>query len=72
METAEENYKRNNWEYSEYDNDYYETVESYYVAPGEKETISEDSLNDAIESEKIVEINGKYYEVSATETIFES
>ena len=72
METAEENYKRDNWEYSEYDNDYYETVESYYVAPGKKSTISEDSLNDAIESGEIVEINGKYYEVSAIETIFES
>ena len=72
METAEDAYKRDNWEYSEYDNDYYETVGSYYVAPGEKSTISEDSLNDAIESGEIVEINGKYYEVSAIESIFES
>ena len=72
METDEDAYKRDNWEYSEYDEEYYETVESYYVAPGKKSTISEDSLDDAIERVEIVEINGKYYEVSAIETIFEA
>lgn len=43
-DAAEQEYKEKNWEYSEYDDDYYESVETFINDDGDEETICSRSL----------------------------
>ena len=66
---SEQSYKEDNWEYSDYDDEYFETVKTFYRAiEVNKEyvetTISEDSLEELISAGDVEEIDGEYYEVS--------
>lgn len=69
LNRAEQTWKEDNWEYSEYDDEYFESVETFYRAiPSCKNyvetTISEDSLRELIDDGDVVERDGEYYEVS--------
>lgn len=69
LKLAEQRYKEDNWEYSEYDDEYVEDVKAFYRAiPSTKTyvatTIKEESLDELIESGDVVERDGDYYEVS--------
>jgi hypothetical protein len=69
LKLAEQRYKEDNWEYSEYDDEYVEDVKVFYRAiPNAKTyvetTIKEESLDELIESGDVVERDGDYYEVS--------
>jgi hypothetical protein len=69
LDRAEQCYKENNWEYSEYDDEYFENVKTFYRAIESckeyiETTISEDSLDELISDNDVVECNGEYYEVS--------
>lgn len=66
---AEQSYKEDNWEYSDYDDEYFESVKTFYRAiEGNKTyvetTISEDSLEELISAGDVEERDGEYYEVS--------
>lgn len=65
LEDAEQKYKERYYEWSEFDSDYFEDVENYYVWNGddyEESTISKGSLDGLIERGLIVEIDGEYYD----------
>jgi hypothetical protein len=69
MAQAEQDYKENNWEYSEYDDEYVEEAKVFYRAITSTKTyvettIKEESLDELIESGEVVECDGYYYEVS--------
>lgn len=69
LQEAEKDWKADNWEYSEYDDEYFEDVKTFYRAiENRKEyieiTISEDSLDELISDNDVVERDGEYYEVS--------
>lgn len=66
---AEQAYKEENWEYSEYDDEYLESVETFYRAIESSKsyvetTISEESLQELIDAGDVVERDGYYFEVS--------
>lgn len=61
-ESAEQEYKESNWEYSEYDDEYFESVETFYNLEGDvyvERTISPESLEDL--GDNVVEVNGALY-----------
>jgi hypothetical protein len=69
LQAAEKDWKADNWEYSEYDDEYFEDVKTFYRAIESCEeyvetTISEDSLDELINDNDVVKRNGEYYEVS--------
>lgn len=69
LRQAEHDYKENNWEYSEYDDEYVEEAKVFYRAIASAKTyvettIKEESLDELIESGEVVERDGDYYEVS--------
>lgn len=64
MEKAEDEYKINNWSYSEYDDEYVEYIEEFYNLEGGehvKRSISEDSLDFLKSINEVVEIDGEWY-----------
>lgn len=66
---AERSYKEDNWDYSEYDDEYVEEAESFYRAIESTKdyvetTISKESLQELIDAGDVVERDGDYYEVS--------
>lgn len=66
---AEQSYKEDNWEYSDYDDEYFESVKTFYRAIEYNKiyvetTISEDSLEELISAGDVEERDGEYYEVS--------
>jgi hypothetical protein len=69
LRAAEKDWKIDNWEYSEYDDEYFENVKTFYRAIESckeyvETTISEDSLDELISDNDVVERDGEYYEVS--------
>lgn len=68
MCNAEQDYKESNWEYSDFDEDYFEEVVSYWGHDGDGEyseyTISIGSLNREVQSGRIRNIADTYIEVS--------
>lgn len=66
---AEQEYKENNWEYAEYDDKYVEEAKVFYRAITSTKTyvettITEECLDELIESGEVLERDGDYYEVS--------
>lgn len=62
---AEQDWKENNWSWSEYDDEYVEDVDELYQWNGseyETVSISVDSLNALIKNKEVVESNGNYYD----------
>lgn len=69
LREAEQSYKEDNWEYSDYDDEYFESVETFYRAIESSKTyvettISENSLEELISAGDVEERDGEYYEVS--------
>lgn len=58
LESAEEQYKKDFWEWSEWDEEYFESVE-VMIKDGERVTISPESLND-LEDRGLVIYDGEY------------
>lgn len=64
MEEAEQEYKERYWEYSDYDEEYFEeVVKVFYWEDNtfKRITISDESLTDLIEDGKAIEFEGEYY-----------
>ena len=66
LNDAEDEYKRNNWDFSDYDNEYVESAVTYYVwdsrcSEYDEMMISEESLDRLLKSGRMLEYEGDYY-----------
>ena len=70
MDNAEAKYKRENWYYSDYDEDYYETedeITSFYkwnsiIGEYEKKTISEKTVDELLDKEKLYRFGDELFD----------
>lgn len=67
LDKAEQSYKEDFWEWSEYDGDYFEKVETFINEYGDEQTISKDSLQELLDDGTIEDRNGVYVHVDYKE-----
>jgi hypothetical protein len=74
MEDAEMDYKRENWHYSVYDEEYFESecdVTEWVNEDGDRESISTDSADRLLGSGEAVMVNGRIYNAEWAAKILE-
>lgn len=64
---AEQTYKERYWQWSEYDGDYFEEVETFINEHGDEQTISKDTLEELLDQGTVEDRNGVYVHVDCEE-----